>query len=600
MKKGRNKLKITSLLLAIIMVLSLLPVLSLTAFAADGDACAVTDCSGTYTNGICSVCDDYEPATDLDNDGYYEIGNAGQLYWFAAEVNGGNGSINGKLTADIDLESRIWYPIGVYDDAVDANGTTVQIAYKGTIDGNYYTVSNFTATGNGSQGLVGYTTDTAVVKNLGVVNATVSGWNAGAVLAYYGTVENCYAIDCTITAYTTQIASGVYAGSVAGTQQAIVKNCFAYNCEVIAGEGMESKAMIAPVGGKTAENCYYGKVTATNGAFRTSSGETEKTAAQFTSGEVAYLLRSAFGQTLEGENRQDYPVLGGEVAPDTNAYLYGQQLNLGADLAMKFYVSAYSYAGDLPFLQEDELVLKVLFLGKWHELTPTKDETTKLYVFTLDEIDPQCMGDTMEIKLYYQDDLYDEMEYSVEQNLKNLLADHPDDTYLKTLIYDLLAYGEAAEEYIGHNSMKPEQPYVGSHREIPASEIEVTGENILGYTVNFGVRNYIKIQFDLTAEQYSDGLFVVKANDEGASSVGSIKTGYYKSPDLCATDFDTVFTFKSTRVNATTVIDSISISVNDYLYAITQRSANENMVKLAKALYNYGVSAEEYAASQTN
>ncbi|MGN0700808.1 MAG: hypothetical protein ACI4J8_07405, partial [Oscillospiraceae bacterium] len=36
-------------------------------------------------------CNGYQPATDSDSDGVYEIGNAGQLYWFAALVNGTNG-----------------------------------------------------------------------------------------------------------------------------------------------------------------------------------------------------------------------------------------------------------------------------------------------------------------------------------------------------------------------------------------------------------------------------------------------------------------------------------------------------------------------------
>ena len=35
--------------------------------------------------------------------GYYQIGDADDLLWFANYVNSGHSSINGKLTADIDL-----------------------------------------------------------------------------------------------------------------------------------------------------------------------------------------------------------------------------------------------------------------------------------------------------------------------------------------------------------------------------------------------------------------------------------------------------------------------------------------------------------------
>lgn len=45
--------KTLSIILSIIMILSALPVVSL---AADGDACTVRDCTGTYTDGICTIC----------------------------------------------------------------------------------------------------------------------------------------------------------------------------------------------------------------------------------------------------------------------------------------------------------------------------------------------------------------------------------------------------------------------------------------------------------------------------------------------------------------------------------------------------------------
>ena len=248
-------------------------------------------------NGFCTDCGGYQPA-ELVNDAY-QIGNAGNLYWFARLVNiEGQTSANAVLTADIDLEGRVWYPIGLYNDVAEDLGAPVLMQYKGSVDGKGHTVSNFTAKGDGSQGLVGYTTLAAVtVKNLGVINATVSGWNAGSVLAYSGTVENCYAVDCTVTAYTTNgDALGVFAGAVGGTQLVIVKNSFAVDCKVVAGEGMSEKALLAPVGGAVAENCYYADVTAENITFRESAGETKVTKAALANGEVAYRLGSAWGQ----------------------------------------------------------------------------------------------------------------------------------------------------------------------------------------------------------------------------------------------------------------------------------------------------------------
>ena len=222
---------------------------SLTASAENSAGCAVTGCDGTYTNGFCSADGTHYEKSVLNSDGYYEIFNAGQLFWFAAQVNiEGNTTANAKLMADIDLKNKRWYPIGVYQDAVDASDRNDTVKYSGKFDGNYHTVSNFVATGNGSQGLIGYTDASVEIKNLGVINATVSSWNAGAVLAYQGKVENCYAINCKITAYTTSNTAVVRAGAIASTYGATVRNCFAYHCEVIVGEGMESKAQLTPIG----------------------------------------------------------------------------------------------------------------------------------------------------------------------------------------------------------------------------------------------------------------------------------------------------------------------------------------------------------------
>jgi len=87
------------------------------------------ECS--YPNGICNICGAFESASDTDSDGYYEIGNAGQLFWFAQHVNSGATDANAILTANIDLEGRPWTPIG-------STG-----AYEGSFNGKNKTISGF-------------------------------------------------------------------------------------------------------------------------------------------------------------------------------------------------------------------------------------------------------------------------------------------------------------------------------------------------------------------------------------------------------------------------------------------------------------------------
>ena len=101
-------------------------------------------------DGFCKICDRYEPAKYNKNIGAYEIGNAGQLFWFAALVNGdhtlANFSVqdsdaNAVLTKDIDLKNREWKPIN---------------SYSGKFDGKGYNISNLKITESGNnKGLFG-------------------------------------------------------------------------------------------------------------------------------------------------------------------------------------------------------------------------------------------------------------------------------------------------------------------------------------------------------------------------------------------------------------------------------------------------------------
>lgn len=115
------------------------------------------DGSHVYENGFCTLCDKYQPATQ-NGEGIYEIANAGQLFWFAALVNGDNThaefdspdrTVSAVLTADINIpEGMTWTPIG---------GDSTP--YEGTFDGAGHTIDNMKTVVNvdeGSRGLVCY------------------------------------------------------------------------------------------------------------------------------------------------------------------------------------------------------------------------------------------------------------------------------------------------------------------------------------------------------------------------------------------------------------------------------------------------------------
>ena len=128
----------------------------------------------TFVNGICTVCGSADPTWVEAIDGVYQIGTPAQLQWFAALVNEVDDHANACLINDIDLGSiDNFTPIGLYGDNSPKKGN-----YYGTFDGQGHIVSNLSvySEDNYEAGLFSRTYK-ATVKNLGVVNATVSSNN---------------------------------------------------------------------------------------------------------------------------------------------------------------------------------------------------------------------------------------------------------------------------------------------------------------------------------------------------------------------------------------------------------------------------------------
>ena len=162
-----------------------------------------------FINGICTVCGTYEPAPLVDN--YYQINNAGNLLWFAQQVNNGNKKINGILTADIVVNKNVlnadgtlntdltkpikWTPIG------DSSNQ-----YTGTFDGQKHTISGlyfnnstdisglYFNNNTDYVGLFGYNFS-GTIKNVGIIDSYFKGnYNVGGVCGYNwkGTITNSY------------------------------------------------------------------------------------------------------------------------------------------------------------------------------------------------------------------------------------------------------------------------------------------------------------------------------------------------------------------------------------------------------------------------
>ena len=326
-------------------------------------------------NGFCACDNVCQPAVlttnkyDIDGDStkdtVYEISNAGQRYWFAGLVNGTldgvkqNTSANAILTANITANENLLDSLQYDAEGNVSNGSDFIswtpiadcmgdiIGYSGTFDGNNKTVSGLYFNGNSPRiGLFGSSEADSNIKNVGVVDSYFKGneFVGGVCGRNEGTITNCYN-----TGNLTAIDPTAAIGGICGINDngGTIANC--YNTGTVTATGSTASVggvcgySIAPI-----SNCYnIGTVTATSSGADISSicgfncgpitncyylADTEdenggKTAAQFASGEVAYLLSQGCS-TGEGDNTVTYDgsIWGQTIGTDTYPTLGGAKV----------------------------------------------------------------------------------------------------------------------------------------------------------------------------------------------------------------------------------------------------------------------------------
>lgn len=201
-------------------------------------------------------------APTQDESGVYLIGTAAELAWFADAVNGGQKAINGKLTANINLNDKTWTAFGKYDYKLEGKS-----GFAGTLDGDRHIVSGLKNT----EGLVSCLSSAGTVKNLTVIGTVSGSSHVGGIAATsYGAVENCL-FDGTVTSSSSTSAGGIVGRALQGNR---IVNCV--NTGDIKNT-YASYSSILNIGGivgytyGTVENCYStGNVSAK--ADRTNKG----------------------------------------------------------------------------------------------------------------------------------------------------------------------------------------------------------------------------------------------------------------------------------------------------------------------------------------
>ena len=240
-----------------------------------------TVCSHEYYNadGFCEACGAYQRANKSGE--YYEIYNAGQLFWFAERFNSGMipDNSNLKLMKDIEIpDGHNWTSIGNISNKF----------FKGNIEGNYHVISGLRPANDNTsykRGLVARIQD-GKVQNIGLV--LEDGWTFGLCHTAVGTnIQNCFVVG---TNFLNNSSNGT------------VTNCLAVSGKL---EGttssMNNRASFT--------NCYE----TTKGIFSSNGGittlDSEEKRKSLKSGEIAYKLNGEKSDGTWGQviGREDYP-----------------------------------------------------------------------------------------------------------------------------------------------------------------------------------------------------------------------------------------------------------------------------------------------------
>lgn len=240
-----------------------------------------TVCSHEYYNadGFCEACGAYQKA--IQSGEYYEIYNAGQLFWFAKQFNDSKipDTSNLKLMKDIKIPvGRDWTSIGNIDNKY----------FRGNIEGNYHVISGLRPANDPTsykRGLVARIQDGSV-QNIGLV--LEDGWTFGLChTAVRTNIQNCFVVG-------TNFLNNSSNGTVT-------------NCLAVSGKLEGTKSSMTNRASFT--NCYE----TTKGIFSSNGGittlDSEEKLKKLKSGEIAYKLNGEKSDGTWGQviGTEDYP-----------------------------------------------------------------------------------------------------------------------------------------------------------------------------------------------------------------------------------------------------------------------------------------------------
>ncbi|MBE6601999.1 MAG: hypothetical protein E7637_05800 [Ruminococcaceae bacterium] len=251
------------------------------------------------------------------------------------------------------------------------------------------------------------------------------------------------------------------------------------------------------------------------------------------------------------------------------------------------------------------------------------------YVYAFRGVAPQTLGDNIKAELILGDEVLAVRDtYSVKTYCTRMLSKTAaqlglsDEKYaaLRTLIIDLLEYGAAAQVYRDHNvdalvnegitGASTFEPLTKTDKYVTASGHADVKLTTLG--VYFDYVNALYVDFLAPGMTESTCYIKVTNKTAGGSKIYYLSDCTLRSSNqynlimdpIFATDFDDVYSIELYAPNESgTVVAQqyVEYSIASYVYSMQNKTTDgvnlTAMAKLARATYNYGIAASEYAAA---
>ena len=343
-------------------------------------------------------------------------------------------------------------------------------------------------------------------------------------------------------------------------------------------------------------------------------------------GDAEIRLSNADGILDFDLNDVDFAFVSGRVSVVehvAHSEITSADMELGTDISVNYYAALD--------LTHSAAKMRFTMNGTETVVDGVETEEEGIFVYSFKKISPQCMGDNIKAELILGDTILDvKEEYSVKTYCENTLAKSAEQlgmsaekyAALRTLIADILKYGAKAQIYTGYKTASLVDSGVSGGREfVELSDdhqkyIDVSGLDsveMISAGVYFDYTNSLYLKFTAPG-MTEDKCYISVYNDETGEEkeyalsdctlISEETSTYLLIMDPClATGYNALYYVDLYAPNSRGRVvcqQSLEYSMAAYVYSMQNKTDDSGaltpMAQLARATYNYGLSASAYDA----